>query len=208
MVSLRWAPSAGEEFSTYRVYRNRIKGGRFRLIADNLLAPSFKDANVGPGIFEYRVVAVRHNQQGNYSNSVETKPGYQTLPGRMEAEAYTTITGASAATAHDENRHSYGLSGLGGIHADAVMGYWVDITKAGRYQLSYRIAAPRDGKGFELLLNGVKIGAGSVANTGGYYDWQTQSGDAVELPVGRHQLQIKSLDENWKLNWLEFDAMP
>lgn len=204
MVTLSWDKNDEPGFTTYRVYRNRVKGGRYRLIADNLLTTSFKDANFEPHIYEYRVVAVRNHMQGDYSNIVETKPGWVKITDRLEAEYYSKITGAAARASYDTSRHTYGLTGRGGISKDAVIDYQVDITEAGTYRLGYRVTGPRDGEGFELWLNGKKIATSSIKETGGYWEWQDQTGGTVTLPAGRHRLQIRSLDTNWKLDSLSF----
>lgn len=204
MVTLSWDAVEGEGHHTYRVYRNRAKEGRYRQIADNLLKPEFKDANFDPHIYEYRVVAVRNLLQGDYSNAVETKPSWIKLTDRLEAEHFAKVSGASPRGANDEHRMTDGLTGRGGIAADAVIDYQVDIAQAGTYQLLVRATSPRDGEGFELFLDGEKVGDFKMKETGGYWNWQTQEGSKVTLPAGRHKLQIKSRDNNWKLNWIEF----
>lgn len=204
MVTLTWGKSPDPEVYSYRVYRNYFKGGMFRLYADNITEPRFRDANMLSGIYEYRVVAVRHGLQSHYSNLVETNAGWVNLPGRLEAERFATLTGAVTRNAYDDTRVSGGLTGQDGIGADAVATYLVDIEKAGTYTLAFRATAPRDGEGFELWLDGRKIGGAYVKGTGGYWDWQTQEGGELTLPAGRHTLQLQSRDKEWKLNWLEF----
>ncbi|WP_157465969.1 hypothetical protein [Colwellia sp. TT2012] len=46
------------------------------------------------------------------------------------------------------------------------------------------------------------MGVDLVTATGGYHEWQTQQGLAVELHKGKNTVTLKSLDNNWKLNWL------
>ncbi|MEX0299521.1 MAG: SUMF1/EgtB/PvdO family nonheme iron enzyme [Kordiimonas sp.] len=204
-VTLTWEPAKGEGLHTYRVYRNRYKGGRYRLLADNLVKPQFKDANFEPHIYQYRVVAVRDHLQGDYSNIVETSSGWLRLTNRLEAEHYARVSGAAASWANDESRIADGLSGRDGIGKDAVASYQVDIIEAGSYKLTYRVASPRDGAGFEVWLDGKKLVTNKVASTGGYWDWSTQGDAVISLPTGRHEMQVKSLDNNWKLNWLGFE---
>ena len=86
------------------------------------------------------------------------------------------------------------------------MQYNINVEKAGNYTLSYRVAAPRDTKGFKLLINNQEQTTALVAKTGGYHDWQTQHGAKVYLEQGENKLTIESLDNNWKLNWLAFNA--
>ena len=64
------------------------------------------------------------------------------------------------------------------------------------------MAAPRDTKGFMILVNGKKLAVEKITNTGGYNEWQTQTGAKVYLEKGKHKLTLQSLDSNWKLNWI------
>jgi len=41
-----------------------------------------------------------------------------------------------------------------------------------------------------------------VTQTGGYHEWQTQQGLELQLKKGQNTVTLKSLDNNWKLNWL------
>ncbi|UTW60070.1 SUMF1/EgtB/PvdO family nonheme iron enzyme [Kordiimonas sp. SCSIO 12603] len=204
MVTLSWDAVADEGFHTYRVYRNFFEGGRYRLIADNLMKPVFRDANAEPHIYEYRVVAVQENRQGDYSNSVITKGGWIPLTSRLEAEHFSKAEGTTPAYSHDEHRLAAGVTGRGGIGENAVLDYQVDIQEGGTFELSHRVASIRDGKGFELWLDGKKLATSKILNTGGYWEWKTQPGDTIRLTAGRHHLQIRSLDTNWKLNWIGF----
>ena len=64
------------------------------------------------------------------------------------------------------------------------------------------MAAPRDTKGFAILLNGKELSSEKITNTGGYNEWQTQLGAKIYLEKGKNKLTIQSLDKNWKLNWI------
>lgn len=201
MVTLNWDKSTQSDVDSYRVYRNAASGSLFKLHAANLVETTFKDANLDPQKYEYTVVAVRRHQQSDYSNVVSTQAPWTPIPGRLEAEAAAEITGSSVTRTSDVDG-KFNLTGPGGIAKDAVIEYQLEVKKTGNYNISYRVAAPRDTHGFKVLVNGQEMHKTNVAKTGGYHQWQTQNGSKVFLKQGKNKLTIQSLDNNWKLNWL------
>ena len=199
---LKWDKSQQEGIESYRIYRNAGIGGSFKLMASNLVETTFKDANVEGLRYEYTVVAVRQHQQGDYSNLVTTKAPVGIVPGRIEAEGAVKIEGASVTRTSDIDG-KYNLTGFGGISETAEITYQIDVQKSGKYSLSYRVASPRNTKGFSVLVNGKELLIEKVIKTGGYNEWKTQQGGTFNLKNGKTSLVIKSLDKNWKLNWLE-----
>jgi len=204
LVRLSWDKSQQSDVESYRVYRNGAAGSTFKLLAANLYETNFKDANFDFHQYEYTVVAVRRNQQSDYSNMVKTQVHPAHVPGRIEAEATIKIKGASAGRTSDDNG-KFNLSGPGGIADEATMEYQLEVAQSGNYTLSFRVAAPKDTKGFAVLVNEKEVSVAKIAKTGGYHDWQTQTGGKIYLKKGNHKLLIKSLASNWKLNWLELN---
>ena len=202
LVTLTWDKSKQDGVDKYRIYRNAAIGSSFKLMAANVVETTFKDANVDGLKYEYTVVAVRQHQQSDYSNVVTTKAPWSKVPGRIEAEGTVEISGTSV-TRTSDIEGKFNLTGGGGISDKAEMSYQLKVEKAGEYSISYRIATPRDTKGFKVLVNGQEVSVESIVKTGGYNEWQTQQGSTIELNKGKNTLTIKSLDNNWKLNWFE-----
>ncbi|MCO7189761.1 MULTISPECIES: SUMF1/EgtB/PvdO family nonheme iron enzyme [unclassified Pseudoalteromonas] len=200
-ATLSWDRSTQKDISGYRIYRNHSAGSMFELIADNVIDTQFTDANASPNVYEYTVVAVRRNLQSNYSNLVKTSGKALSVPGRIEAEYAYAVTGANTARTSDTDGR-LNLTGGDGIAEDAQLDYQINVSKSGYYRLSYRIAGPRNGKGFTVKIDGKPISAHTVRGTGGYNDWQTQQGERIYLAAGKHTLKLHSHDTNWKLNWL------
>jgi len=201
LVTLTWDKSKQEGVEKYRVYRNASVGSLFKLMAANVVDTTFKDANADVFKYEYTVVAVRQHQQSDYSNYVTTQAPWSQIPGRVEAEGAVEKTGASVTRTSDVEG-KFNLTGPGGISDTAEISYQVNVKSSGKYSLSYRVASPRDTKGFKVLINGKEVATESVVKTGGYHEWLTQQGATIELEKGKSTLTIKSLDNNWKLNWL------
>ena len=84
----------------------------------------------------------------------------------------------------------------------AEFSYQIEVMQAGEYSLSYRIASPKQTKGFKVIVDNKEITVGSIAKTGGYNEWETQKSGRIYLKEGKNKLIVKSLDNNWKLNWL------
>jgi len=201
LVTISWDKSNDEGVESYRVYRNEVAGGMFKLLATNLTETSFTEKHTGLMKIEYTVVAVKYHQQSYYSEPVSTLAGWIKIPGRVEAETAAESSDSSLTRTSDIDG-GYNFTGMGGIGADASFTYQIEVPEAGLYKLEYRVASPRDTKGFEVLANDKKVGVELVTNTGGYHEWQTQQGLAVQLKKGQNIVTLKSLDNNRKLNWL------
>ena len=202
-VHLQW-DKVNEEGVSYRVYRNLSQGSTYKLLASNLTDNQFSDANPSKLRYEYSVVAVKNHMQGMYSVPVLTEAHWFDLPGKLQAQWNSEAQGTSLAQTSDDDGE-FNLTGPGGIAEDANISFQVITKKAGKYKVSYRVAAPRDTKGFEILNAGKSTGVNLVAKTGGYHDWQTQQGKEIYLQKGKNTIVLKSLDRNWKLNWLSFN---
>lgn len=202
-VTLTWNKVEGDNVS-YRVYRNVSEGALYKLLASNLTETKFVDANVDKFKYEYAVVAVQNHTQGMYSDAVKTKAHWSNVPGIIQAQWHADVSGSTLADTSDVSGR-FNLTGAGGISADAEIKFQVFAERAGSYKLNYRVAAPRDGKGFEIFNGDRSVGISSIAKTGGYHDWSTQSGTNIQLEKGKNIITIKSLDTNWKLNWLSLE---
>ena len=200
-VTLTWDKSKESDAESYRVYRNVISGGMVKLLATNLTQTSFTDSDARSHKYDYTVVAVKQHQQSHYSNPVTTQAGWIDISNKIEAEWAVEFSESSISFRSDERGGSV-LTGATGIGENALINFQINTTKAGFYRLAYRVASLRDTKGFEIYSNDKSAGINLVRKTGGYHEWQTQQGGTIELKKGKNSLTIKSLDNNWNLNWL------
>jgi len=206
LVTLTWGKSKQDDVENYRVYRNAAVGSLFKLMAANVIGTTYKDANVDGLKYEYTVVAVRNHQQSDYSDTVTTKAPWGQVPGRMEAEGALEISGTSVTRTSDIDGE-FNLTGPGGISDTAEITYQIEVAKSGEYKLDYRVASPRDTKGFKVLVNDKEAIIENLVQTGGYHEWQTQKGGTIYLEAGKNKLTLMSLDNNWKLNWFDISAI-
>ncbi len=201
MMMLNWDKSNDSDVDSYRVYANDLQGQMVKLLASNIKNTSFQFADNNSIVHEYAVVAVKNHRQSLYGQTVRTQAGWTKIPGRIEAETASENIGSSATFTSDVDGQ-YNLTGVGGIADNAKIDYQIDVEQPGEYTLSYRVATPRDTKGFTVLVNDQEMHVTRVTNTGGYHEWQTQTGNRIHLKKGHNKLTLKSLDNNWKLNWL------
>ena len=169
MVHLTWDKSTEQGVDSYRIYRNDVPGQMFKLVATNVRDNSFIDANFASHQYDYTVVAVRKHVQSLYATPVTKPAGWIAIPSQVEAEWAKSYEGSSITFTSDESpyRLGFNLTGVGGIGDDAELTYQVVVPEKGKYKFSYRVASPRDTKGFELYSNDKKLAQYTIAKTGG-----------------------------------------
>jgi endoglucanase len=127
--------------------------------------------------------------------------GTAAIPGKIEAENYTTMSGVGTEITSDAG----GTMDVGWINQGDWMNYSVNVDTAGKYTASFRVAASSTGAGLQLrLANGTVLATVTLPNTGGSQVWQTVSA-TVTLPAGSQTLQIYSTSTvGWNINWIQF----
>lgn len=125
------------------------------------------------------------------------------IPGKIEAESYNSMSGVQTQTTTDTG----GGSDVGWIDNGDWMNYLVNVTAAGVYTVSFRVAAQLAGA--TLLLksdSGTVLATVAIPNTGGYQTWTTVSA-VITLPAGSQTLVVYSASSiNWNFNWMQFTA--
>lgn len=129
------------------------------------------------------------------------------LPGTIEAEhfdeggagiAYVDTTagnsgGSLRATDVDIQPASDAGAGynVGWLKPGEWLVYSVDVTKAGSFSLSARVASNGPGGTFHVEAGGVNLtGPMTIPNTGGHQKWTTIIKSGVSLPAGRQRLRV------------------
>lgn len=199
-VTLTWDYSEQSHFVSYRVYRNALSGKMFKLLASHITEPSFTDANIDPHKYEYTVVAVKHHMQSQYAKPVKTQARLIEVPGKLEAEWADTYEGSSVSYAEYDDRDGFSLAS--NSKEKAVLEYQINVLDAGTYQLNYHVSSPDNIQGFDIYTNNQKVGTVNIKQTGDEKQWQTQQGISLKLKQGKNTLTLKSLNNNWKLDWL------
>jgi len=80
---------------------------------------------------------------------------------------------------------------VGYTRAGEWLEYTADVTEAGTYDLSFRVAAAAAGGKFHVEVDGADAtGSLSVPNTGSSQTWTTITKNGVKLPAGTHVLRL------------------
>ncbi|MDT9002016.1 SUMF1/EgtB/PvdO family nonheme iron enzyme [Paucibacter sp. APW11] len=209
-IELRWQASAQAGLLGYRVLRSHSAGGELETIANDVQGGRYVDETAPARKHSYAVMAFNRDRLSERSAVVSTADLVHVLPGRVQAEDFNAMADVAVGTIAamedaDEAQAGLNITGPAGVPKDAWAEYSIEVKTAGRYRLSFRAATLNANAGLSLSLDGQPLATQAFAATGGSRKWQGFAGPIVELPAGRHQLRLLSLEPGWKLNWLAFE---
>lgn len=131
---------------------------------------------------------------------------HQSVPGRIEAEAFAVNKGFSFETCTDNG----GGQNTSYAATDKYLDFYIWVQQNGTYQLDFRIAVEAASAQIAVLIdqNGSKVPLKSVtfSQTGGWQNWQTQSTN-VPLKAGKNIIRLLSRSGGYNLNWIEFSSL-
>ena len=126
--------------------------------------------------------------------------GSAAIPGKVEAENYSSMYGVSTETTTDTG----GGLDVGWIDTGDWMNYNVNVQSAGSYTVQYRVASTSTTGQVQLKNSGgTVLATTSVPNTGGWQTWQTVTA-TVSLSSGNQTLQVYASGGGWNFNWMNF----
>ena len=95
---------------------------------------------------------------------------------------------------------------IGWIETGEWLKYTVDVTQAGTYKISFRIAASTSAGKIQLLLdNNILTNLIDVTATGGWQNWQTLQIENIQLTAGKHELGIRFYFGGFNFNLMDFE---
>lgn len=161
-------------------------------------------SNLAAGTYTFRLTATDNGGASNYDDvnvivNAAPSPGVS-LPGRIEAENYTTMSGVQSETTSDAG----GGRNVGYIDSGDWMDYAVSVSSAGTFTANFRVASPYTAQ--QLLLKnaaGAVLAIVNIPQTGAWQNWTTVTA-SVTLPAGNQTLRVYSGNSGWNINWLEF----
>ena len=145
----------------------------------------------------------------DFSNLTVTNklPVRYNVPGRIQAENYYYNNGMVSETCTDAG----GGQNMGYANPGDYMDYLVNITKAGYYNINYRVASTNSSSQIIIRKSSgdsfVPIDTVAIPNTGGWQTWRTVT-SKVYLEEGRFTLRIFVRSGEFNINWFEGVAAP
>lgn len=145
----------------------------------------------------------------NFSNLIVTNklPVRYNVPGRIQAENFYYNNGMVSETCTDAG----GGQNMGYANPGDYMDYLVNITKAGYYNINYRVASTNSSS--QIIIRKslgdsfVPIDTVAIPNTGGWQTWKTVT-SKVYLEMGRFTLRVFVRSGEFNINWFEGVAAP
>ena len=121
------------------------------------------------------------------------------LPGKIEAELYTAMSGISTQGTTDAG----GGLNVGWTDNGDWTEYKVNVSTAGSYEFTMRVAAASNGGSFHLELDGQRVSPTiAVASTNGWQNWTDLKVSNVNLPQGNHTLRLVFDTGGFNINYL------
>ncbi len=198
-ISLSWQANSETDVTGYNVYRSISPAGTKTLLAENINATSFEDTETFDGNRYYVITALDAEDISYFSDTVAIIHEELTLPGKVQAENYTDMFGIKFENTTDVG----GGQNSGFAEPDDFLTYQVEVTTAGTYTLTYRLATETGSTGFQLLIDDILINEQAIPATGGWQTWADIS-TTLELTAGPHKITLLSIGKEWNLNWLDF----
>ena len=143
------------------------------------------------------------------SSSSSSSSASLTLPKRIEAENYSTMSGVQAEPTTDIG----GGKNLGYMDNNDWMAYknvTINAPVAGSYKITYRLASSGGGGSFTLKNADTNViyDTVDVADTGGQQKWKNVE-RIINLPAGNHSFLISVVNrgKGFNLNWFEVESV-
>jgi endoglucanase Acf2 len=134
-----------------------------------------------------------------YSSLGGNTPTAAPIPGTIQAESWTAMSGVQAETTSDTG----GGQNVGYVETGDWMDYSVNVASAGTYNVSFRVASAPGAGQIQLRSGATVLSTVNVAATGGWQTWTTLTATA-NLTAGTQTLRIHASAGGWNLNWVQF----
>ena len=129
------------------------------------------------------------------------------LPGKIQSENYTYNNGMVSETCTDTG----GGSNMGYASPGDYLDYLINVSKAGFYNVNYRVASERSSSQIVVQAGEGKtftsIDTVTIPGTGGWQTWKTIQ-SKLYLEAGRYTLRMLVKSGEFNTNWFEVVAAP
>ena len=205
--TLNWDQAEGQ-VDGYRLYRSTSSSTGFEVVAEldattTSFFEQYTEGGLDSEVTYYYYISSYNSTDESYPSDVEaTGKSIFLIPGKFEAESFAAAhPGVQIETVGDNLGGGFNI---GHFETNRWVEYNVFVINGGTYTADFRLASLVGDVQFEIQIDGAAVGTVTVPNTGGWQDYQTVSLD-VDLPAGESLLRLHSLDNQWNLNWVEFE---
>jgi hypothetical protein len=121
----------------------------------------------------------------------------------IEAENWSSV---SAGPQTENTSDVGGGKDVGWISNGSWMDYSVNVSSAGSYTISFRVATPYTTSQLQVMSGGSVLATVKVPSTGGYQNWQTVTA-TINLNAGAQTIRIQSTsNDGFNFNWFELSG--
>ena len=129
---------------------------------------------------------------------------YHQIPGKIEAEDYHTQLGIQLENCGDVG----GGKNIAYLDPGDHLEYFIEVDKAGEYNVEYRTAAESNIGQVELYLiqddgSSEFLHRATFNPTGGWQSWRSTNKTLI-LPEGKHKIRMDILKSQFNINWMDF----
>jgi dienelactone hydrolase len=157
------------------------------------------------GTYTFRLTATDNSGATDYDDvNVIVNPALTTtytVPGKVEAENYSTMSGVEKQTTTDAG----GGQNVGYLDQGDWMSYSIKTTSAGTYSVTFRVASAETGAQCQVKnSSGTVLATITVPNTGAWQVWKDVTA-SVSLVSGTQTLKLYSANAaGWNINYMYF----
>lgn len=197
-VELSWNKSMDNEYvDKYYIYQDGV-------LIDSTSRLSYIPKNLDPST-AYTFSVQAKDFAENFSNQVSievTTENIQpiTIPGKIEAENFVYMEGMVTETCTDVG----GGLNMAYIDEGDFLEYYINVPSDGSYYLHTRAASQLNKGKIELINENEEVLVTvETPITGGWQTWKTVISDGFNLTAGTQRIRIKSLSNQFNINWFE-----
>ncbi|MFT5755447.1 MAG: hypothetical protein ACI9LM_000154 [Alteromonadaceae bacterium] len=131
--------------------------------------------------------------------AVQAASGPEAPSTTYQAEDWDEVGDVQLEDTEDEG----GGQNVGYIDPGDFLQYTITAPADGSYYIDYRLASSGDSDGFELSIDGVVVDIQTLADTGGWQNWITQSSAEFEMTAGQHTARFDFVGGAINFNWFK-----
>ena len=151
------------------------------------------------GIHTIRLQVVEPGFNLNWFNFVSNSMGNLTIPGKIEAENYSSEFGTELENTTDVG----GGKNVGYLDVNDILEYTVNVSGTANYNFDIRVASLEKSGRINVLVDNQIQKTINLPVTGGWQNWQTVN-NSLYLNQGNHQLKFEVVSSGFNLNWYRF----